>query len=452
MNATEKLAEFIVKTRLKDISEEVIHIAKRSIIDTIGVALAAGAEPVAKSIMSYIQGTSEDGSAVVIGTGMRCTPPLAALANGTLGHALDFDDSNWSLMGHGTVAVLPAVLAQGEAQGASGKDIIEAFIVGFEIASKMGRGMNMGLYNNGWHPTSVLGAMGAVSATAHLCGLEIKKTRNALGIAASHASGVRANFGTMTKPLHAGLAAESGVRAAGFAAAGISANQNILEAKNGFCEAFSGVGNYQLGKIVESLGAPFVFEEPGVNLKPYPCCMSAHPSIDALLDLVAEGKLTQKSVDEIDVALMEPNFLNLGYHNPQTGLQGKFSGEYILSRVLLDGKLTLSTFTDDAVNEPLVRKTMKKVRVHLAENVEWTPDSPRPAIVTVKTTDGRTFKKKGLISRGSAGWPLTEEEVHSKFMDCASRSMSFECSRKLMSALIRLENEPDIRAVMSLMV
>ena len=129
MNATERMAEFIVDTRLEDIPEKAIHMAKRSIIDTMGVALAAGAEPVAKNVSAYVRGMSKDGSATVIGAGLRCAPPWAALANGTLGHALDFDDSNWSLMGHGTVAVLPAALAQGEDQNASGRDIIEAFIM-----------------------------------------------------------------------------------------------------------------------------------------------------------------------------------------------------------------------------------------------------------------------------------------------------------------------------------
>jgi 2-methylcitrate dehydratase PrpD len=450
MNATERMAGFIVDTRLDDIPEQAIHMAKRSVIDTMGVALAAGAEPVAKNVSAYVRGMSKDGPATVIGAGLRCAPPWAALANGTLGHALDFDDSNWSLMGHGTVAVLPAALAQGEDQNASGRDIIEAFIVGFEVASKLGRGMNMGLYDNGWHPTSTLGAMGAAAAAAHLRGLDTEKTRFALGIAASHASGVRANFGTMTKPLHAGLAAESGVRAAGLAAAGITANPDILEAKSGYCEAFAGAGNYRLEEITESLGAPFIFEDPGVNLKPYPCCMSAHPSIDALRELIAEGDLTPDSVDEIDVALMEPNFLNLSYHNPQTGLEGKFSGEYALSRILMDGNLNLNTFTDDAVNEPAVRETMSKVHVHLAENVEWTPGSARPATVTVKTTDGRTLQKTGAISRGNAALPLTDEEVHAKFMDCAAQTISSGLSGKVLSMLVQLENEPDIRALMSL--
>ncbi len=451
MNATEKLAKFIVETRLETIPGPVVHTAKRSIVDTIGVALAAGGELVAKSISAYVRGMSEGGAATVIGASLRTSPPWAALANGTLAHALDFDDTNWSMGGHASAAVLPAVLAQGEAQGASGPEIIEAFIIGFEVASKLGAGTSMGLYNNGWHPTSVLGTMGAAAAAAHLRGLDVETTRLVLGCAASQASGVRSNFGTMTKPLHAGLAAEAGVRAAGFVSAGITANSGILEAPIGYCVAFSGKDGYRLDEITGRLGSPYVFEKPGNNLKPYPCCMSAHASIDALRDLIAEEDLSAEGVERIDLALMAPNLSNLSYHEPKTGLEGKFSAEYTLARMLTDRALTLGTFTDEAVNEPAVRETMKKVHVHLAENEELIQGASRPITLTVQTGDGRRLEKRANISRGNAGWPLTDEEVRDKFRDCAGTKFGPEKTGEALSALDRLESASDIRPVMSLL-
>lgn len=450
MSATERVAKFIVETRLENIPDLVVNAAKTSIKDTIGVSLAASPEPVAKTITDYIRGMAESGPATVIGKGLKTAPSCAALANGTLGHALDFDDTNWSMFGHTSVAVLPAALAQGEAQGVSGRDILEAYIIGFEVAAKLGAGMHPAVYNNGWHPTSVLGTMGAAAAAARLRGLDIEQTCLALGCAASQASGVRSNFGTMTKPLHAGLAAEAGVRAAGLIAAGLTANSEILDASIGYCVAFSGKGNYRLDEITDQLGDPFVFETPGNNLKPYPCCMSAHASIDALRDLIDEENLSAEGVERIDLELMAPNMSNLSYHSPKTGLQGKFSAEYTLTRMLIDGALTMDTFRDEAVNDPVAQETMKKIHVRLAENAEWERGKARPITMKLQTKDGRTLEKRANISRGNAGWPLTEEEVHAKFRDCAGVTLEPDKVEKSLSVLCQLEKISDIRELMAL--
>ncbi len=451
MNETEKLARFIVETRLEEVPQEVFLAAKRAIMDTVGVILGAVPDPVGQSIIRYVREMSDSGQVTVLGGNLKTSPPWAALANGTLGHALDFDDSNWLLNGHASVGVLPAVLAQGEVQGASGKEVIEAFIIGFEISSKLGAGMNMDLYYNGWHPTCVLGAMGATAAVAHLRRFSLEQTRHALGCAASQASGVRANFGTMVKPLHAGLAAETGVRSAGLVAAGFLANPQILEARFGFCEAFSGAGKFRMDEITGPLGKPFVLESPGDNLKPYPCCMSSHISVDALRDLIEEENISAGDVEHIDVELLEPNYLNLSHHHPKTGLEGKFSAEYILSRVLLDGVLRLDTFTDSAVNDPAAQAMMEKIHVHLVEGVEWKHGTAKPAVVTVHARDGRVLKKRKDRSRGNAACPMTPEEVEGKFRDCAGRSLNPERLDEAINRLNRLEDETDVRSVISLL-
>jgi 2-methylcitrate dehydratase PrpD len=451
MSATERMARFIAETRLEDVPEAVADAAKTAIIDTVGVSLAAAGEPVAKNIAAYVRGMSDGGPATLIGASLKTGASFAALANATLGHALDFDDTNWAMFGHASVAVLPAALAVAEERGASGRDLLEAFIVGHEAASKLGSGMNMGLYNGGWHPTSALGTMGAAAAAARLSGMGVDETRIVLGLAASQASGVRANFGTMTKPLHAGLAAEAGVRSAGLAAAGMTASRDVLDATSGYCQAFSGAEGYDIAAATENLGNPFVFESPGNNLKPYPCCMSAHASIDALRDLISEEKLTAEGVDRIDLEIMEPNMLNLSYHAPKTGLEGKFSAEYTLSRMLLDGALPLTAFTDEAVNEPAVRETMEKVHVRLSENTDWTPGTARPINLTVRTRDGRSLQKRADLSRGNAGWPLTAEEVRAKFRDCAGQCLSEKKAEDVLSVLSHIEAHPDVRTLMSLL-
>ena len=451
MSATERMARFIAEARFEDMPEVVITAAKTAILDTVGVMAAAVGEPVASSIIRYVRAAGGPLDATVVGGALKTSTSLAALANGALGHALDFDDSNWLLYGHASVVALPAVLAEAEALGASGRELVEAYVIGFEISSKLGSGMNMGLYDNGWHPTSTLGAMGAAAAVSRLRGFGIDQIRLALGIAASQASGVRANFGTMTKPLHAGLAAEAGVRAADFSGLGITSSPEILEAQNGYCESFSGKGNFRLDEIVERLGDPYVLETPGNNLKPYPCCMSAHPSIDALRELIDEKDFTTDDVERIDIDLMKPNMMNLSYNDPKTGLQGKFSAPYTLSRMLMDRELRLDTFTDEAVNDPAAQAMMKKVHVHLAEVPDWKQGAARPATVTVRTKGGDIFRKTGTKSRGNATWPLTKDEVHGKFRDCAERNFGRDKTAEALAILTSLEEQESVRPLMSLL-
>ncbi|MEE9240468.1 MAG: hypothetical protein V3U53_04695, partial [bacterium] len=239
--------------------------------------------------------------------------------------------------------------------------------------------------------------------------------------------------------------------AADFTAAGITASPEILEAQNGYCESFSGKGNFRLDEVVDRLGNPYVLESPGNNLKPYPCCMSAHASIDALRDLIDEENLTADQVERIDVDLMKPNMMNLSYNRPKTGLEGKFSAEYTLSRILMDGTLRLDTFTDEAVNEPAAQAMIEKVHVHLAEEPGWEEGTARPATVTVRKKDGETLQKRGERSRGTALWPLSEEEVHEKFRDCAERKLGPEKAGEALSILTSLEEQSSVHPLMSLL-
>lgn len=450
MKATERMADFIVNAVLDDFPAAVVTSAKTAIMDTIGVTLAGASEPVARTVTEFVREMGGAPRSTVLGSSLRTASPLAALANGTLGHALDFDDSNYLLNGHPSVGVLPAVLAQGEEQAASGREVLEAFVIGYEISTKLGAGMNPAHYNTGWHSTCTLGAMGAAAASAHLRRLDAEKTRFALGCAASHASGLHANFGTMTKPLHAGLAPEAGIRAAALAAAGLTANPGILEAPAGFCQVFCGEGNFRLERIVEELGQPYSLESPGMNIKPYPCCMSTHAAVDALLDIMDEADIQAGDVDRVDVALVEIATKVLRYHQPRTGLEGKFSMEYCLARVLKGRRLRLDDFTDESVNESDVRELMKRILVR-ADNMDWKPGSRKPADVTVTTRDGRAFQKRRHLSRGSAGWPMTHAEIQAKFQDCAARYLDPAKLEGAVEKIDHLEEVPDIRSLMTLL-
>ena len=450
MSVTERMAEFIVETKWADFPALVIERAKKAVVDTVGVTLAGASEPVGRIVADFAQKMGGAPEATIIGVNARAAAPMAALANGAMGHALDFDDSSYLLNGHPSVGVLPAVLAQGEVQGASGREVLEAFIIGYEISTKLGEGMNPEHYGAGWHATCTLGTMGAAAAAAHLRGFDVETTRHALGCAASHASGVHANFGTMTKPLHAGLAPEAGLRAAALAAAGLTASTTILEAPRGFLDAFAGGGSPCAEEIVESLGRPYALAEPGMNMKPYPCCLSTHPAVDALYDLVEESNITAADVARIEVSLVEIATQVLRYHAPKTGLQGKFSIEYCLARMMLDGDLRLETFTDQAVREPLLQEWMTKIHV-TTDDMGWQPGMRKPSDVRVHLHDGRVLRKKTDVSRGCALWPMEDAKIRSKFRDCAKSALGAEEYEEVLTRLESLEAQPEIGSLMQLL-
>ena len=254
----------------------------------------------------------------------------------------------------------------------------------------------------------------------------------------------------MTKPLHAGLAPEAGLRAAALAAAGLTASTTILEAPRGFLDAFAGGGSPCAEEIVESLGRPYALAEPGMNMKPYPCCLSTHPAVDALYDLVEESNITAADVARIEVSLVEIATQVLRYHAPKTGLQGKFSIEYCLARMMLDGDLRLETFTDQAVREPLLQEWMTKVHV-TTDDMGWQPGMRKPSDVRVHLHDGRVLRKKTDVSRGCALWPMEDAKIRSKFRDCAKSAMGAEEYEEVLARLESLEAQPEIGSLMQLL-
>src|ERR671922_334024 len=250
MDVTTQLAAFVADTAFADVPSQAYARAKEAMLDGLGCALVGSPTPIGKLMTRYVREHGGAPHAGVIGSGFKTAAPLAALANGTMAHAVDFDDVNWNMSGHPTVPLLPAALALGQEVHASGSDVLLAYTLGFEVESKIGLGVNPRHYDLGWHATSTLGTLGAAAACAKLLGLDVDKTRRALGIAASTAAGLRQNFGTMTKPLHPGQAAMNGVTAAQLARLGWTADANILEAPYGFCQLYTGANQYNLDRIV----------------------------------------------------------------------------------------------------------------------------------------------------------------------------------------------------------
>ena len=442
---TSQIAEFAVTADTSSLPDEALRLAERAMTDTVGVALAAAHDPTVHAIESAHRGRVCPGPAAVLTTGGQAQPAQAALLNGTAAHALDFDDVADGIKGHPSTVLVPAVLAAGQEAGASGRDVLGAYCVGFQVESAVADGMSIGAhYARGWHSTATIGTLGAAAAACRLLALDVAQTRHALGIAASMAAGSRQNFGTMTKPLHAGMAASNGVLAATLASAGFTADAGQLESPLGYF-ALYGDGPDRLPRAAATLAQRWAITSRGLNVKKYPCCYNTHRAADAVLSL-AGGRLRPADVASVEVTLEPAGLSPLIHHRPRTGLQGKFSLEYVTAAALLDGGITLRTFTDDAVRRPaaqdlLARVTVAESDVPPAGERRW---EHAYAAVRLRTRDGAALERRVDVPRGHATLPLTEEEVAAKFADCVDFSGTGHDAAALLDSLSHLRKQPAV--------
>ena len=309
-------------------------------------------------------------------------------------------------------------------RGADGAACVDAFIVGVEVMARLGEALNMTHYFKGWHTTSTLGAPAAAAACARLLRLDTAKTTAALSLATSFASGAKRQFGTMAKPLHAGLAAKNGIMAAVLAESGVSAATDAYEGERGFVALFAGVPRERLEAAVADFDGPPAIERHGLWQKYYPCCASAHRPLDALLALCGDGGVTPQAVAEIDALLPEIAVQNLPYDAPADAMQARFSLPYLLASALLDGHLALDTFSGQALTRPAVRALLPKVRMRPdpAQPGDANVDEvPQRATVTVRLAGGDERARTVREPRGHPRRPLGRDALHAKFVDCASR-------------------------------
>jgi len=447
VGVTRRLAQFAVGTRYGDLSAEVVEKGKERILDTLGCMIAGCREVLALLLLKYAEETGGKPEATIVGFGHKTNVAKAALVNGTLGHALDFDDTQISFSGHPSTVILPATLSLGEKMNCSGEAILEAFLVGFEVACKIGRGVNPRLYENGWHATSVIGTLGAAVAAGKLLGLDADKMTSALGLAASQSCGLKQNFGTMTKPLHAGKAAESGVISALFAKDGFTASHQILEAKRGFCATFA--GEYDLDGMVENLGNPYDIISPGVHTKPYPSCLMTHPIIDATLSLAESRNIQPEDVDSVVCEIAPLASGVLIHSNPETGLQGKFSAPYVVAVCLLDPRVSLEQFTDQKVRDPKARAMMQKVKLTVHPELEG---EPPPVIVHIRLKDGKEYTKRVDIATGNPEKPLSLDRMIEKFRGCADAMINRKRIDEAIDMILHFERLGDITQLITRIV
>ncbi len=452
---TDTLARFIHDNGLRDLPEGAVEKARKVIADTFAVILAGAGSEVAPPLLRYATLAGEAGSSPILGTSRACAPEIAALVNGTFGHALDFDDVLSMMPAHPSAVIIPALCADLEGHPISGERLIEAYALGIEVGGKIGLGITVGHYHRGFHATGTLGIFSALAALAKVYRLDVPATRTAFGIAASMASGLQRNFGTMTKPLHTGWAARSALAAVRLTASGFTAAADALEAKAGFFAAY-GVGESDPAATAAGLGKPWVLLDPGIALKRFPCCYASHRGMDGVLELKRRHAFAAADVERL-TCLMPPGGMRaLIYPRPTTGLEAKFSLEYALAAGILDGKYSLWTFTDGAVQRPTVTALLDRVIVK--EDARCAEGDP---LIETRSPGSRGFVQVELVLRNGVrdavridkppGHPSRElswDDITSKFMDCAAHcGLPGADAETALSKLRALERCGDLREI-----
>jgi 2-methylcitrate dehydratase PrpD len=445
-----ELAKRVNALRYENLPPQAVHWAKVGILDTVGVTLAGSREDTARRAERALPVCN--GTSLIFGTTRRVSSLDAAVVNGAASHALDFDDCNNTLGGHPSAPVLSALFALADDIGASGPDFISAYVAGFEVEAKLGLGVNFYHYTKGWHPTVTLGIFGAAAACARLLKLTDAQVAVALAIATSFASGIKANFGTMMKPLSVGHCARNGLYTALLAREDYTANTaGAFEHNHGFLNVFNGEGNYDSAKILSSWAAPLDIVEPGIAIKQYPCCGSTHPAIDAMLMLAREHRLEPGQVGRIDSWTHARRLQHTNRPDPQSALDAKFSVQYCLARALIDRKVVIEQFEGDSFRDAGVKQLLPRIHAAPYTTEQFPADNHFGAEIKVTLRNGTTLTQKvdqpyGRTSRN----PLTSELLKEKFFNCALRVLPESTVVQLYAAIQELEELDDVRKLTTL--
>jgi 2-methylcitrate dehydratase PrpD len=448
MSVALQIAQRANALRTSDFPAEALTWAKTAIVDMIGCALAGARQDTTEKLLRVVSTAGNKGRCTIIGRTDKLRPVDAALVNGTIGHALDFDDTSKSLSGHPTVVIVPAVLALAEIANSSGRDLLDAYLIGLETCTRIARGVNFYHYEKGWHPTATLGIFGAAAACGHLLRLDDRQMAVALSLCVSHAAGVKSNFGTQTKPLHAGLAARNGLFSAQLAKENFTANLDAFEHPQGFFEVFNGKGHYDSAKIMPDWGSPLDILAPGISIKKYPCVYSVHGAIDAAIALHRIAGFDPALIDKIVVVMHRRRLLPHVQRRATTALDAKFSLPYAVARALFNGQLSMDHFSDAAIHEPAVRALMERVTTKSHDD----DTNDYGATVEVHLGNGKVFTKSvaAPLGRGPEV-PLPQDMLRAKFDDCAGRSVDRDVAATLFDALCDLEHCPSIRDLTAIM-
>jgi len=422
------------------------EVARMGILDCSGCIVAGSVTSTARIVRELAQEQGIVAQASVLGTRVKLAAPLAALTNGVAGHVLDYDDMSSTLLGHPSVVLVPAIFALAQARGKSGRDAVRAFVLGFEVDTWFGRLMIPRHYDAGWHATSSLGIFGATAAAAQLLGLDARGMLTALAIAASNVAGLRANFGSMTKSLHAGQAAEGGIRAASLAARGYSANTGVFDVAGGFFDAYG----VEPGRSGARADGRLEIDTSGIGIKPYACCGAGQSVIDAALEIHAAHAPKSEDIVAAECRVSEMATRIMPFHAARDGLQAKYCLAYCAAVALLDGKGGLAQFADERVARSDVQRMLERVKV-TADPALASGAGRFGVALAARLRDGRTLTASLDLPHGHPQHPLTDDELATKFLECAAPVLGEPRAKRAAAQLRDIERVERVATLIDLL-
>lgn len=411
----QRLASWSHGLRLEEVPDEVVHVAKRCIVDTVGVTIAAARHPLTGDLLDYAGQHHSRGRSSVLGFKDRLSPVGAALVNGAAGHVLDFDDTSYTGIMHGSVVALPAALAATEYCSGDGRRLMEAFVAGSEVTYAVALLCTSSHYFKGWWSTATFGAFGAAAAAAKAMGLSEEQTCSAIALAGTQANGQKVAFGTDAKPYLSGKTAAIGVESALLAAQGLVGPAAVLEGSRGFIELLNdGISD---PKGIDELGKVWRLQDPGIMFKQFPVCSAAHAAVELTKNLLNENDIAGDDVVEISCDVTPVVAISLVHNRPQTVQEAQFSLPFALGSILVDGELGVENLTEEALANPRMREAMTKVEMHRVDSLQ-TEEAPEGARVTIATKDGRTVTGYLAQPTGMPGNPMSDQRLYVKFRRC----------------------------------
>lgn len=438
-SATRALSSFVAETTVEDVPEAASEAGKLCFLDWIGVALGGMNEPPVAILVDLLDEIGGRPQATVVGYGCRTDVLHAALVNGTMSHALDYDDAHMPTRNHPSAPLIPALLAVAESRGRTGSEVLAAYVLGFEVSTRIGLALGKGYYDLGWHATPVLGRFGVAAGVGKLLRLNAEALCRAFGLAATQAGGTRNTFGTMGKPFNAGKAAMDGALAAILAERGFTAPADALDETAGFVKLFS--DTFGAGRLTEGLGSRYHVVD--VSLKPHAACLLTHPVIDGVLSLRRDHAPDIRSVDRVELEVAPPCAAVAGNMDPKDGRGGKFSVSFCASLAFAEGSADCGLFTDEMVSAPRVRAWLEKIELRCLESL-----GESEASVTVRLSDGTSLTRHVTTPKGDPGNPLTPQEVVQKFRALAGRALAPDRMDRVIESVGRLDRLDEVGSIL----
>lgn len=447
----ENLSAFIARTRIRNIPRPVRELAQLHLLDGLATMLGGAKEQSSRILRRHFFASMKSGAATVVGAPGKLCAEHAALINGVQGHILDYDDAQLATLPsrptgqqtHPTTPVLAAALALAESRRCSGSALLTSYVVGVEVACRLGDAVDPSHYMEGFHPTGTLGVFGATAACAHLLKLGPRSIQDALGIAGTLASGLRANRGTMAKGLNAGHAAQNGVLAATLASNGFTASQNIFDDPMGF---FAALCRSRVDETLLRFGKPFFFSQPGVAIKLYPCAGVLHPALDVTLDLRRRYALGAENIERIRIELDADAASPLVYDKPKDALEAKFCLHFAVAAAIVEGAAGLNQFSAEPLRDPKIRTLMKRIELVRRPTAKQKNRRGIATDIEITLKNGAKHRHRAAIARGHPNLPVSSAEIEEKFRQCADGVLPGSAVAKFLKHFSALERASSLAA------